>query len=145
MIIIYWFSIVFSLACSIINAENLPKNQVKPSWNFKDGVKKNVVVEPLGAMVRIILHVYVLCMYLKKWFSKFACLLQVKLRCPAKGLPQPSIEWFKNDIPIENISRPGYSQDNFIRKPFMLKPEKWELKIHGLQKSDHGNVPIIEK
>ena len=81
----------------------------------------------------------------KEVILKFACLLQVKLRCPAKGLPQPSIEWFKNDIPIENISRPGYSQDNFIRKPFMLKPEKWELKIHGLQKSDHGNVPIIEK
>ena len=57
MIIIYLFSIVFSLACSIINAEILPKNQVKPSWNFKDGVKKNVVVEPLGAMVRIILHI----------------------------------------------------------------------------------------
>ena len=54
MIIIYLFSIVFSLASSIINAENLPKNQVKPSWNFKDGVKKSVVVEPLGAMVRII-------------------------------------------------------------------------------------------
>ena len=59
MIIIYLFSIVFSLACSIINAEILPKNQVKPSWNFKDGVKKNVVVEPLGAMVRIIIHMYV--------------------------------------------------------------------------------------
>lgn len=109
---------MFSLACSIINAEILPKNQVKPSWNFKDGVKKNVIVEPLGAMV--------------------------KLRCPAKGLPQPDIKWLKNNIPIENISRPGYSQDNYIiRKPFMLKPEKWELKIHGLQKSDHGKYTCI--
>ena len=72
--------------------------------------------------------------------------MQVKLRCPAKGLPQPDIKWLKNNIPIENISRPGYSQDNYIiRKPFMLKPEKWELKIHGLQKSDHGNLAIIEK
>ena len=61
--------------------------------------------------------------------------LQVKLRCPAKGLPHPGIKWFKDDIPIENISRPG-SRDHI--RPFMLKPEKWELKIHGLQKSDHG-------
>ena len=63
--------------------------------------------------------------------------LKVKLRCPAKGLPHPGIKWFKEDVPIENISRPGSSRDH-IRRPFMLKPEKWELKIHGLQKSDHG-------
>ena len=52
MIIVYW-CIVLTLACTITKAEISPKNPVKPSWNFKDGIQKSVVVEPLGAMVRI--------------------------------------------------------------------------------------------
>ena len=63
--------------------------------------------------------------------------LQVKLRCPAKGWPTPKIKWMKDGVPIEEISRPAHI------RPYLLKPEKWELKIHGLLKSDQGKFTCL--
>ena len=61
----------------------------------------------------------------------------MKLRCPVKGWPTPNITWVKDGVPIEDISRPAHI------RPYQLKSEKWELKIHGLLKSDQGKFTCI--
>ena len=43
----------------------------------------------------------------------------------------------KDGVSIEEISRPAHI------RPYILKPEKWELKIHGLLKSDQGKYTCI--
>ena len=55
------------------------------------------------------------------------------MRCPAEGIPHPQITWKKNGVPIEQVPRP------LNQKPYLQKSENWELKIHGLMKSDEGD------
>ena len=64
-------------------------------------------------------------------------MFQIKLRCPVEGYPLPAIQWLKDGVPVEQIARPS------TMRPYVIRPEKWELKIHGLRKSDQGKYTCI--
>lgn len=59
------------------------------------------------------------------------------MRCPAQGHPTPTIQWLKDGEMVEQISRPHN------QRPYLTKPEKWELKIHGVQDFDQGTYTCI--
>ena len=41
---------------------------------------------------------------------------QVKLKCPAGGEPQPTIQWLKDGLPIEKAKRPSHLKEYFEKK-----------------------------
>lgn len=49
----------------------------------------------------------------------------------------PSIQWLKDGVPVESLLRPQNQQ------PYLLRPNKWEVKIRGAMKSDEGNYTCI--
>ena len=46
--------------------------------------------------------------------------MQVKLKCPAGGEPQPSIQWLKDGLPIENVQRPQHLKPYTERQGILI-------------------------